>query len=388
MKAYSYFHNQVNLLASIIIIAINFTSSGCSLTKASVSSNNRNSNNVDQKNDRTGVQERPAWINAPLSECQESLEICAVGEGMGGMEAEANARKAIALIFEAKIQGKKTFTKSTYQREEQGGGSNLASSNSSSTAADKSTKRNWQEAGQGQTIVDESSFSQIEEVADAVLSGIQIRKKYEDRDAVFAYAVMDKIKVQRELKRKIELIDEKMVALQKEGKRGVYRKLIKFDELREEINRRYQFLSGQAIPKTISFANINQTKNANIGHKVVVLINIDPSQSGLKDLLPLINKLLHEQEYSVLPKDHKSLIAPNLHLTGNLQSEEQFLNVPGFKRYRWLLSLQFERPHGEKIATTEHSVVKTGRSYEDAYAQALAELREYLAKEWDGLGVE
>ncbi|MBF0208221.1 MAG: hypothetical protein HQK53_15190, partial [Oligoflexia bacterium] len=136
---------------------------------------------------------RPAWINDPMSECQESMEICAVGSGMGEMKAEANARLAIAQIFETKIQGKKSFTKSTSQEE----------STKSVIATRAGTKESKSGSSSEQNVasssVQESSLSQLDEITDAIVEGVMIKKKHQDKDAVYALAVLDKIKLQKDL---------------------------------------------------------------------------------------------------------------------------------------------------------------------------------------------
>ncbi|MBF0208565.1 MAG: hypothetical protein HQK53_16945, partial [Oligoflexia bacterium] len=126
--------------------------------------------------------------------------------------------------------------------------------------------------------------------------------------------------------------------------------------------------------------------------KLVVLIKVG-RDDGLDDLLPLINKLLNEKDYTTLPPANgaqaSSSTAPyNLELNGKLLSEEQPINVPGFKRFRFSLHLQFQNSKGEKISTSEHSVTKSARNYQLAYDQALAELRSFLQKEWEELSVE
>ncbi|MBF0300357.1 MAG: LPP20 family lipoprotein [Oligoflexia bacterium] len=359
----------------IIILVFLFTGCGL-LVSAEQTQNNNNNNNNSSSNNKSGDKNftgnKPSWINNPLDECDNLRELCAVGEGIGGMMAEANARKAISLIFESKIQSKTNYNKFT-------------SENRTGTATEGADAR-----------VDETYNNQIQEITDSILQGVVIKKKYEDKDAIYAYAVLDKMQMQKDLQQKMDSMDEKMQVILKQKGRGAYKELLKLYNLREEINLRYQFLRGKEHPKVVTYEMVNKKKEE-VSKNISVEILYDKKQTGLKDLSALISKLLVENDYKVIKdkdKDKENASKENaatttiLRLKGKFETEEQFLNVDGFKRFKFHMALNFQNSKGEKVHVTEHTVSTDGRSFEHCYEKAIIELRAFLIKEWEILTVE
>ncbi|MBF0315511.1 MAG: LPP20 family lipoprotein [Oligoflexia bacterium] len=303
--------------------------------------------------------ERPRWINDVMSECSDTYDLCAVGEGLSRNEAEANARRAIALIFEAKIQGKSSFNKSTYS---QSNDSNISGG------------------------VNENTARELEEITDGLVSGASIKKSYQDKNSYYALASLDKITAKKELKSKIDSIDEKLTALSKDSSGGNFSQMRKLDDLRERVNARYQIVGGQSVPRVVTYEKILEKKQQAKDANLVVLLKIS-SADGLKELLPLINKILHGKNYSTVKPKKEGMPEHSVALTGSLSNEEQFLNVPGFVSYKFTLSLYFQDADGKKVHTTETSVTNNGRNYQQAYEKSLKQLKEFLTSEWEDLSI-
>ncbi|MBF0359983.1 MAG: LPP20 family lipoprotein [Oligoflexia bacterium] len=320
-----------------------------------------------EKVDKVDKKEKPSWINNPLEACDNVRELCAVGEGTGVMMAEANARKAVALIFESKIQSKTNYSKFVSENRVGGG------------------------AEASDAKVDESYSSQLQEITDTILNGVVIAKKFEDQNAYYAYAVLDKTKMINDLKKKMDTIDEKMQVILKQKGRGAYKELLKLSDIREEINLRYQFLRGKENPKVVTFEMIKKKKEEQ-SKDIFVEILFDKKAEGFKDLTALITKLLVENDYKIVKskdKDKdKEVSANTLRLNGKFELEEQFLKVEGFKRFKFHLVLNFQNTKGEKIHVTEHSVFEEGRTSEQCYEKGILDLRDFLKKEWEILTVE
>src|SRR3989338_4076856 len=155
----------------------------------------------------------PPWINEPMKNCSLQMELCAVGEGTGAMTAEANARKAIAQIFETQIKAE-TNTDMRIQQ------------------------TNKDEALSGEAI--HSMDSHVQELTEDVLKGVVIKERYESEGMNYAHASLDKRTSLKRLQSEMELLDESMLAMYREKNRSHSRKLIEQYNLREKINLRYE----------------------------------------------------------------------------------------------------------------------------------------------------
>jgi hypothetical protein len=73
---------------------------------------------------------------------------------------------------------------------------------------------------------------------------------------------------------------------------------------------------------------------------------------------------------------------------GDLRQEKLHLNVPGFERYKFSMELKSSNKTGEKLGALEFQASENGRSRDQAYAQALAALREYIENNVDELNID
>lgn len=208
--------------------------------------------------------ERPLWIDNPGISFSKD-DIYAVGSGANLNEAKSNARLEILKYFETNINSK-------FQ--------------GSMNADDKTTTKSTQE--------------EIIETASGILKGIKITNTFKDRDGFYALAVLDKKKTLAELEYEIERIDTQMQTLSQNG--DLNNMLGKIYEKRENLNRKYLFLSGKSIGAKIKYDDIYKSvnsdealfrKRANMGGIQVKLV---PENSGFQTLL---TNYLRELGYNI-----------------------------------------------------------------------------------------
>ena len=107
----------------------------------------------------------PEWVGKPATFCNKG-EICAVGEGGTLLSSFSNARNEIAKQFNVSVKG--NFNSSIIQKSDN---------------------------------AEESASSYIDEATDDILNGVYIKESYIDMDGRhYAYAVLDKSKVENDIK--------------------------------------------------------------------------------------------------------------------------------------------------------------------------------------------
>lgn len=143
-------------------------------------------------NDKKDSKGRPLWVNSPYDVCSER-ELCAVGEGSGSLNANANARQALAKIFSTQIKSKTTISKRDQTTSESEG------------------------VWQGQTEEDFDQF--IQEKTEQILKGVEIKASFQDKTSVYALAVLDRVVAAKLIAKEMGELDERMIAAYKNDKR-------------------------------------------------------------------------------------------------------------------------------------------------------------------------
>jgi hypothetical protein len=63
-------------------------------------------------------------------------------------------------------------------------------------------------------------------------------------------------------------------------------------------------------------------------------------------------------------------------LSGKLRSQKEFLQVKGFEKHRFVLTLDAQNRRRVKTGSMNIEAIETGRSFDQAYAKALVRLKE------------
>lgn len=292
----------------------------------------------------------PEWVNDPMSACSEMEEICASSSGQGQILADGNARKAIALVFESKI-----------------------------TSTTTSTKTSSQESGatiEGKT--NEFYSDELTESTDQMLEGVEIKKRYQDKDGYYALASLNKIKAAKRLASLIKELDDKLVPLNKENKKTNYGKMRKLYLEREVLNARHEFLVGRRVLGQVSFEDILKKKNITLKNNLVLIKTKDEA------FMPMVSRLVTERGFKIAKEASKA----DLEIVANVESKKEYLNVDGFEKYLFTVALNSSDEKGEKLGAIEFSIMGVGRSFDQAKEKVRPDIERFIEDHFDELNLE
>ncbi|MBT3586177.1 MAG: LPP20 family lipoprotein [Halobacteriovoraceae bacterium] len=316
-------------------------------------SKNRNS----AKNLKKDAKGRPIWISEPYEFCDKH-QFCAVGEGTGSMVAESSARKNLAKVFETKIEAKfKVVSTMEGQQDED---------------------------GIMQGTLNEDVKNEINEKASQVLKGVEILNKFEDSDAIYALAVLDRNVAAKSLRAEMDDMDQQIVGYYKDDKRSSLYRATKLFRVRQNLNLRHEFLAGNSYPNKISFAKILARKRAKA--KLGITIFVDFKELGrISEIRHLIIRQLLDNDFKVVTNKNKK---HQYVVKGKLAKEKQYFNVKGFKRYKFMLQLKSLSLKGAKIGAVDFTVSHSGRKLSQAYSNAMAEIQVYIKEHLNELNID
>ena len=279
----------------------------------------------------------PGLVNQPAEFCSKG-EICGVGEGRNTTISFANARNEIAKQF--KVNVKSDFS------------SKISQTN-----------------GKNDTSINDN----VNEFVDEVLQGIKIKESYIDNQGkCYSFAVLDKSKIVNDLKFQIADYDTQMQINmeQKPFKFGTTKKLY---NKREELNKKYLFLTGSEVLKKITLNDIIKAKDKAIVYK----LEINDKSLGIERVLK--QKIADNRD-----KVDNKLENPDRIIRGEVKLEQAYLNVSGFEKYGIAVELECIE-NGEVIGSLNLERYKTGRSKTQAIENAKKEMLEYIEQNVDNL---
>lgn len=298
----------------------------------------------------------PKWVNSPLDFCGDS-KLCAVGEASGRMTAEAEARKAIAKIFETRISSSQTTTTTSESKREE----DVVSGS-----------------------VEEDYQSQIKEITEETLEGVEVTEYYDDGEGVFALAVLNKAKAAKNLREKMDQLDEDIYSLYKLNRRSSINKALKLFAVRNNLNKKHHFLASSFHAAKVTKSQLLKAKREKAANRVVVLLEVDE----ISDSNELRNVIIEELLNNDLKVVTAATLKHNFVVTVTLSGEKQHMNVEGFEKYKFLLSLISKDSEKNKIGNINYSVVKTGRNLTQAYSNALVDVKNYIKENVSELNID
>ncbi len=290
----------------------------------------------------------PKWVKNTSKGCRKS-ELCAVGEGESLSRAKRAARLAIAKIFSTQINSK--FKES------------ISSNNS---------------------VMDEKTSDEIEEITSAALEGVEIKKTHETKIGYYALAAMNKRKAAKSFRREISKLDDKMKVLMADSSNSSKMKVEPLYIKREELNKRVEFLTGMEVPSVVSYEDVFKGKKE-ASANMVVHIYLDEQEP--KDIEAALSKALSRKGYKTSSGRVRNKKSTHI-VTGEYVAEKQYLKVEGFEKYKFLLKIKASTAKRVESGAMSFSVIEMGRNYSQAMAKALPKVKEYIKTNIDKLNIE
>ncbi len=280
----------------------------------------------------TAKDQKPEWINSPQKACAEN-EFCAVGNGFNLKFANADARSAIAKIFEAKISS--SFKTSTSQRD----------SETSSRLKDS-----------------------VAEDVDMVLKKVEIKETYNQGADFYALAVLNKDDAAELLAEEIADIDSKMEAYLADNTPSSARKLERLYEQRRVLNQQYQILTGDTVMESVDYEQVYKNRKAKIGQQKLFL-QVEAQNKNM--VANAVKSVLQEQGYTFIERPQGAET-----LSIRITSEEMPFSLKGMVKFVYFVSL---RNHAA-INVLETKFEETGINEKQAFSAAMESLKKYIAE--------
>ncbi|MDP7319791.1 MAG: LPP20 family lipoprotein [Bacteriovoracaceae bacterium] len=293
-----------------------------------------------QKEQGETDQQEPSWLHAPDEGCAES-ELCASGEGATRAEADANAKKAMGSIFETKIESSLIFSKSSF-----------------------SSKEKYE--------IQEEITENILERVDQILQGVKIKERYHKNDLFFSLASLNKVKSIKLLTQQIGKLDDELEHLYELRSRIHLKKLNSLFNRRSILNEKLILLGHPGIKSPLSFSDINALKFSDSGANKIFL----KSKSEVPQVLnKKIEALFTEIGYMITNKKNAEY-----YLYVSFEDKKEFLNVKGFEKFTFTVTLEARSSFGKKVGVLSQSEVSNGRNKKDAFIKVRSKLIENIQK--------
>jgi hypothetical protein len=293
----------------------------------------------------------PAWVDQPMSECMESMEICAVGEGPNRDSAETKARESLAKYFETRVSSTSIYSMSIKD----------------TTAGNK----------------EEGASNRLEEATQEILKGVRVVAAHTREDRAWILMSMDKRKGAGILAREMDVLDEEMKAHLERKKGASFTKIEKILPLRRALDERYSLLAGREYPEKVTMKDVNDWRKARSLKGITVSLNIT-TESTLERVRPFVIKALIDREYKVResPESAQYLIE------GKAASSKEHLNIKGHEKYSFKVDLVVKNASGEKKGALLVKAASVGRSQEQCLERALPEIEKIIEEQIDELNMD
>ena len=296
---------------------------------------------------------RPGWVESPADFCGED-KLCAVGEAGRRFTAEGSARESMAQIFRSYVRGS-TRVNTTMETDSQSG----------STSEDYS--------------------SSIKVSTEEVLKGVEIEETWEDRknDSWYALASLGKRKAANSFRNEMKTMDETITELFSHGTRAGLNKILRMFKVREELNKRYEIVSGSRFRRPVSVSQVMRKKRAKAAKGVKVFVNLD-SKIFKKELKDLMTGLMIENDYKIAPKAGKA----NYVVKAKLSHQKEHMQAEGFKKYKFRFEVRTVDEKGNKLGALSYKITKPGRNLRNCYQKALPDIKNYLVDNLNQLKID
>lgn len=291
--------------------------------------------------------EVPEWVYSPYNSCLEAEELCATGEGKTFHKADTQARNNLASIFEIKVK------------------SELKVQTSSSQAYP------WQ------ANVRQDVQQSLQESVEQVLETVQIKKHFSKDGLTYALASLDRIKGSELIGNRLYLLDKEISQLWKTRQRTSMRKIVRLTLEREKLNEKYSIISGNPRPAHVDYEEVLSWRDTKPS-PVALNLKIGQAPDWMSEK---IEELLTEAGFKLVKGNAAKA------LSMNVTSIREHLNVKGFEKYTFTLSLtSIEEGKMNKTISTSETV--TGRSQADALLKVKKYFNNYLEQNLSALHLD
>lgn len=285
------------------------------------------------------AQEEPQWLHRIATHCPQH-QLCAVGYGQNFSAAQVDGQREILKVFYTEI-------KSTFKDE-------IFSTNNQ---------------------ILKSSSLDTEATTQGVLRGVEIAQTYtNDRGETYVLAVLDKKTAATNIQYDAKKLDQEMQRLLQEQVAGHQRQLEELYAQREILGRQYLYLQGHELPAVVEYSAILANKQL-AKNSATIAIKLD--QDYQHSLQSAIGNILAENGFKVLV--NSEITSATRSIKGHLQLTEQFLQVPGFKKYTVTINLYHVDAQNQVIGSLSKTIAETTcRETSQCVAKAMESLRPYL----------
>ena len=271
----------------------------------------------------------PAWAYAPMDDCQEERELCASGEGGTQSLADANAFKALASVFETKIDASTV-------------GTTVAHGNGAFAQAQ------------------ESATVSVRDEVKQTLEAARVEKRHRHQKQHFSLVVLDKGRASGNLKAAMDKAQSELSALWQRKDRTAWARMWQLHQEREGLNDRYNILMGARVPYSPSSQDLQgwyQTRRAEtpIGFE---------TQGLPSEFLGPLKARLTNAGYRLFEMKHGPRVR------AELEAKQEHMKVDGFEKWFFVLTLENVSKAGAKIGGLSVQETTTGRSKTDCEMKA------------------
>lgn len=277
--------------------------------------------------------EVPAWAYAPTEGCDEGSELCASGEGPTSSIADANALKSLASIFEVRVE---------------------ASTSSLMTMSNDSTLRQSQE----------TAAVAVKDEVDQTLKAASIKNRFRLKGLSYSLASLDKRKAADNIRSSMDTAQAELEGLWTRKDRTGWSRMWELLLTRDSLNDRYALIMGGRVvysPTAMQLQNWYQSR------KVTKTMGWD-SESIPAIYAGAIKSRLTEAGIAL----KKAKIGERIR--ARMTSTQGHINVTGFERWEFVLSIEHLSADGKKLGTLSATAQTTGRSKVDCETKAQSQI--------------
>ncbi len=283
------------------------------------------------------LKKAPAWLYAPYEECSQERELCATGEARSLGQADAEARKNLASIFEVRV--------------------------TSELSAESTMTQSypWQGA------VREEVRRSLQESVDQVLETVEVKRHHREKGLTYALASLDRQRASELIGGRLKKVDDELGVLWQRRNRTNLRRITRLYLERDKLNERFSIVSGAPRLSPVSWKNLTEWRQAKSRDEALAL-RIGQAPEWLTEKL---RELLTEAGFRIVKGDSEKAISVNV------DSIKEYLNVSGFEKYTFTLNMT-SYLQGEKRKVLAVSETVTGRTQTDALLKVRAYFSDYI----------
>jgi hypothetical protein len=295
------------------------------------------------------MKDMPEWIHSIDEACDNATEICASSEGTSIINADLNAKKSLASIFQTKIK------------------SNLTLENYGFTAPEAEA-------------IAERVSNTVTESVNVLLKATYIKERFSKDGLYFSLAVLDKDKVKKSLRLEINALDDQIDFIHNKGLKSSLIKLHVLFNKRQALNDKYVIISGSSLPTNMSFSKISSLKySKNSLNKISFKLVGDVPRIIAKK----IEAMFSEMGYKIVSTGKQNY---GIRIKYNMKDE--YLNVKGFKKFLVILSLEAKLIGGDILGAYTTQKEALGRNKQDAFLKIKDLIIEDIRNNIDKLNIK